>query len=71
MGDKEYLKEYPLSKAANNFPAKLANMFKAPYTVEKFYSPVTVGLKDDAEGWARAHVSQIKPAAHASLYISG
>ena len=70
-GDKVYLKDYPLSNAANKFTAKLANRFKGPYTVVKFYSPVTVGLRAEEGGWARAHVSQLKSAAHAALHVSG
>ena len=44
VGDEVYLKDYPLSNAANTFTVKLTNRFKGLYTVEKFYSPVTVGL---------------------------
>ena len=52
-----YIKDYHLSMAVNKFTAKVAKRYKGPYIIERFYSAVTVGLKDDCGRAKRAHVS--------------
>ena len=48
IGDSVMYKNYTLSKAANKYSSKLAHRFKGPYIIEKFISPVTVLISDQA-----------------------
>lgn len=61
VGDVVFLKNHPLSNAANKFSAKLALRFLGPFWIHKFSSPVSVVLRDGKGKFSRAHVSQLKP----------
>ncbi|XP_070855535.1 uncharacterized protein [Drosophila suzukii] len=61
-GDKVWLRQHPLSKAAEGFAAKLAPKYDGPYTVTRFISPNLVVLRRPRERRSRsANISQLKP----------
>ena len=60
IGDTVMYKNYTLSKATNQYSAKLAHRYKGPYTITKFVSPVSVLIKDQDGKTIRAHLSQLK-----------
>jgi transposase InsO family protein len=63
VGSRVWLRNYPLSNAAQNISAKLCPRYKGPFTIAEFTSPVSVRLTDPAGGRSvRAHVSQLKKA---------
>jgi len=60
--DKVWLRQHPLSKAAEGFAAKLAPKCDGPYTVTRFISPDLVLLRRPGEKRSRsANISQLKP----------
>lgn len=61
QGDKVFLKDHPVSNRTNKFSPKSAYRFKGPFELVKFYTPVTVELRDPEGQLTRAHVSQLKP----------
>lgn len=63
IGDLVLLKQHPLSKACDNFAAKLAPKFEGPYYVNKFISPVIVELRQRNHKTLKrtAHLSDLKP----------
>ena len=60
IGDRVLYKNYTLSKATNQYSAKLAHRFKGPYIITKFVSPVSVFIKDKDGKTIRVHLSQVK-----------
>jgi len=62
LGDKVWLRQHPLSKAAEGSAAKLAPKYDGPYTVTRFISPNLVLLRRPGERRSRsANISQLKP----------
>ncbi|XP_036342333.1 uncharacterized protein LOC118751621 [Rhagoletis pomonella] len=62
VGDRVLVKEHHLSKATENFAAKLAPKCAGPYRVMNFVSPVIVELDKVHNGKRRtAHLSELKP----------
>jgi len=62
LGDKVWLRQHPLSKAAEGFAAKLAPKYDGPYTVTRFISPYLVLLQRPGKRRSRsANISQLKP----------
>jgi hypothetical protein len=63
VGAKVWLRNYPLSNAAQGVSAKLCPRYRGPFVITEFTSPVSVRLADE-QGKAniRAHVSQLKHA---------
>ncbi|XP_036322067.1 uncharacterized protein LOC118736068 [Rhagoletis pomonella] len=62
VGDRVLVKEHHLSKAMENFAAKLAPKYAWPYRVTNFVSPVIVELDKVHNGKRRtAHLSELKP----------
>jgi len=62
LGDKVWLRQHSLSKAAEGFAAKLAPKYDGPYTVTRFISPNLVLLRRPGERRSRsANISQLKP----------
>ncbi|KAH8285957.1 hypothetical protein KR018_001752, partial [Drosophila ironensis] len=58
-----WMREHPLSKAAEGFAAKLAPKFGGPYKVVAQKSPVIFELRGgDGRATRTAHVSGLKPA---------
>jgi len=57
LGSQVWLRQHPLSKAAEGFAAKLAPKYDGPYTVAKFTSPVSPGDRRRRI----ANISQLKP----------
>jgi hypothetical protein len=63
VGDRVWLRNFPVSKAGRHIAAKLSPRYKGPYTVVEITTPVSVRLMDTAGGAVvRAHVSQLKRA---------
>jgi len=61
LGNKVWLRQHPLSKAAEGFAAKLAPKYDRPYTVTRFISPNLVLLRRPGERRSRsANISQLK-----------
>ena len=61
VGDRVFLRSFPISNKANAFSAKLANRFRGPFWLARFVSPVSVILVDPDSGKElRAHVSHLK-----------
>lgn len=61
-GDLVWVRQHPLSKAVDNFAAKLAPKFGGPYEVLDFTSPVIVRIKDLKKDELKvAHLSELKP----------
>lgn len=60
VGDSVFLKNHPLSRAADKFSAKLAPRFRGPFYIVEVLSPVSFLLEDDSGRQTRAHVSQLK-----------
>lgn len=62
IGDLVLVKEHHLSKAAENFVAKLAPRYSGPHRVMDYISPVIVELDKINNGRRRrAHLSELKP----------
>ncbi|KAH8366446.1 hypothetical protein KR084_006420, partial [Drosophila pseudotakahashii] len=62
LGDRVWLRQHPLSKAAEGFAAKLAPKYDGPYVVFKFVSPNLVLLRRPGERKRRsANIAQLKP----------
>ena len=62
IGDHVLVRQHPLSKAVDNFNAKLALKFKGPYVVTEFTSPVIVLIKTiGTNDQHTAHISELKP----------
>lgn len=62
IGDLVLIHLHPLSKAVDNFAAKLAPKFDGPYEVVEFTSPVIVRVRGRKKDDMRtAHLSEIKP----------
>ena len=60
IADHVLVRQHPLSKAVDNFNAKLAPKFKCPYVVTEFTSPVIVRIKTIRTNEQHtAHVSPI------------
>lgn len=61
IGDLVLVKNHPLSKAAENFAAKLAPKYVGPFEVMNFKSPVIVELRGTGRNDVKtAHLSEIK-----------
>lgn len=60
IGDKVLVRQHPLSKASENFAAKLAPKYAGPYIIEAYVSPVIVSLRSGAGRQRTAHLSEIK-----------
>ncbi|XP_024868127.1 uncharacterized protein LOC112452239 [Temnothorax curvispinosus] len=61
--DLVWKREFPLSKKATGFNAKLAPRFTGPLEVRKIISPVIVDLRDTRGRWHRhVHVQDLKSA---------
>ena len=61
IGDKVMLLNYPISRAANRFAAKLASRYTGPFSVIAIYNGVNLLLEHDRDGYQRrAHVAQVK-----------
>jgi transposase InsO family protein len=62
-GDLVYYKNHPIGSAGKHVSAKLMPLFKGPYKIQSYLTPVTVRLADPVTGrWiTRAHVSFLKP----------
>jgi len=62
LGSQVWLRQHPLSKAAEGFAAKLAPKYDGPYTVAKFTSPNLVCRRRPGDRRRRiANISQLKP----------
>jgi len=62
LGSQVWLRQHPLSKAAEGFAAKLAPKYDGPYTVAKFTSPNLVSLRRPGDRRRRiANISQLRP----------
>ena len=56
------VKEHHLSKAIENFAAKLAPRYSGPHRITNYVSPVIVELDKIHKGKRRtAHLSELKP----------
>lgn len=62
IGDLVLVRQHPLSRAVDNFAAKLAPKYGGPYLVENFVCPVIVRLRGENTRETRtAHLSELKP----------
>jgi transposase InsO family protein len=62
VGAKVWLRNYPLSNAAQGVSAKLCPRYRGPFVISEFTSPVSVRLADEqGKANVRAHISQLKP----------
>jgi len=61
VGDKVWVRNFPISKGINKFAAKLAPRFLGPFEITRFLTPVTLELwNSTARRLMRVHVSQVK-----------
>ncbi|XP_073841503.1 uncharacterized protein [Musca autumnalis] len=62
IGEEVWVRQHPLSKAVENFAAKLAPKYDGPYEVVSYISPVIVSVRGKERGDLRsAHLGEIKP----------
>jgi hypothetical protein len=61
VGDRVWLRHFPINKADRQLTAKLSPRYKGPYILAEFTTPVSIKLMDTATGiTTRAHVSELK-----------